>query len=147
MLIVKRWLADNEILQIIALVPEATAHAMRVGMDRPTGVAPRRLITQKVQGRIRREASACLKNGDISQAAHEYLTNWASGNLQRKTKPAMYSYLMNSWRGDGHIHMNPAHRFVTPHRMKIFDLWPGDSDSEHSSAGDNPDPITGDTED
>ena len=141
MLITKRWLADNEILQIFALVPEATAAEMRRGIQRPTGVAARRVISDKVKGRIRREARACLNHGDISQSAHDYLTAWAFGSLVKRPKPAMYSFLNHSWKQDGVLNMN-AGIYVPPARKRIFDLDPGAIDSGESSAEDNPDPIT-----
>ena len=96
-LVAKKWLADTEVLQLVALVPEATARDLRVGMSPPHGLAARRPIATAVAKNLAKQVPSCKKAGEISQHAADYLLQWASSTLPRVPKPAGYPFLTYRW--------------------------------------------------
>ena len=96
-LLAKRWLADSAILRLVALVPASKAAEIRTGARLPTGVAPRRAISDQVAQNLRKTVPICCKSGELSRDAAKYLLDWCSGSLPRVPKPSSYEILNHRW--------------------------------------------------
>lgn len=133
----KRWLGDKSVVKIVSLVPQARAEEIRQCIHSPAGIAQKRTISDKVKQQIQRKAPVCLRNGDISRDAYDYLVGWSQGILPEVPRPAQYGILNYRWDSSS----GPAHpgTLIAPHRWKIWDLGvdPDDGVSDtDSSEGD-----------
>lgn len=121
-LIAKRWMADTEILRVIALVPEATAKQIRIGMSCPQGIAGRRAIGHRVYDNIQKHASRGKKTGDLRGAAADYLLQWSSDSLAQFPRPRTYSILTYRWDHAMHREALSPGAWTTPSRLRHVDL-------------------------
>lgn len=116
----KRWLGDKSVVCVASLVPESRVVEIQQSFHLPQGVAPKRLISEKVQKKIWRGAPPCLRNGDITREAYDYLVGWSQGLLPEVPRPAQYGILNYRWDSSGGP-LNPG-TLVIPHRVRTWDL-------------------------
>ena len=89
-------------------------------MNLPSGVTDRRRIGDKMLKNIRGVAPKCLRSGDITETAHDYLISWSQQFATREPKPASYPVLQHTWSPvPGPFAQGTLQR---PRRKRIIDL-------------------------
>lgn len=121
-LIAKRWLADREVLRLIALVPADTAAKIRRGLHLPDGVAARRAISPKVRANIERYVPRCQMHGELSPAAAAYLTEWSTGKLKMINRPERYEIFSHRWQPEERLEDFQPGTWTIPRRKRHIDL-------------------------
>ncbi|CAK9032211.1 unnamed protein product, partial [Durusdinium trenchii] len=76
LLIAKKYMADPEPYKIVTLLTVDQAAEIRRSFAQPEGVAPRRVIQEKVRKKVENLVPACVEQGLLPLDGAAYLTNW-----------------------------------------------------------------------
>ena len=93
LLVAKKFMADPEPYKIATVLTAAECATIRRSFVQPSGVWKRRTISPKVQQRIASQVPVCLRQKTLTAEAAAYLSNWATGTLQRAPRPVSYRCL------------------------------------------------------
>lgn len=136
-MIAKRWMADRDVIRVVAIFPAATVQKIRAGFHLPDGVESRRVIGPQVKANIERYVPQSMKKGELPQNAAKYLLHWCRGTLAPLPRPLQYSilnYRIPDFRGEFVHHGS----WSKPSRFRHIDLTidgPGGDDTESDSEG------------
>ena len=112
MMAVYQHMSDAAPFQICWLLASAEVSGLRRSMAvQPSGLHPRRAISQQDRQQVKQRADAGFKKGAISENAHHFLTSWIQETLRREPRPTEYSFLKHcledkAGRGTG-VAVNP----------------------------------------
>lgn len=126
----KRWLGDQSIAALHVVVPQEHVQQIREGHSDPAGVAALRPIGDKVAKNINRYGPVCVRQGDITQAAFDYLSHWVSGSLPVVPRPKRYDILSHRWCANKAT--RKPHTWSPPGRVKVVDVSLGRDDDVDS---------------
>ena len=93
MVVAKRFMADVQPYLVKAVVRESRCHEVAQALQMPAGCQERRAKSAHVVKSIKSFADPCLKFGEISVAAHAYLTGWLDGTLPQCPRKETYTFL------------------------------------------------------
>ena len=127
MLVCKRWLADQNYAQVIALFPAGEVSKMaRHFNPGPNEIAERRPIGEDVKKNLRAMAPRCKATGDISEDAEAYLLQWCDGQLPLTPPPVRHALL--SYQCPGFAFPDSVGTWAPPTRWRHLKLTLPNSD-------------------
>lgn len=139
LLIAKKYMADPEPYKIVTLLTVDQAAEIRRSFAQPEGVAPRRVIQEKVRKKVENLVPACVEQGLLPLDGAAYLTNWVAGTLPKKPRPREYTYLTHRFGPPDAP--GPSRPWVAPPRERHVDLSFQVDDDDDSASDDAYDPI------
>lgn len=121
LLIAKKRMADVEPFAVVVLMREERAASLEAGFQQPSGVFPRRPISEQVKKNITTIAPRCFKQGTINQNALSYLMSWCQGDWPRLQRPVSYVHLQRRCQLSFQPDPQPPN-WTPPNRLKHVDL-------------------------
>ena len=133
LLVTKRRMADHSPTHVMCVLSAQEASNIRHAFEQPSGVSPRRAISQQVVTNISVYAPRCQEQGIINADGATYLLAWSRGEWESKSRPRSYSFLHH--RPQSPLDGVPAfpRSWQKPRRVRTFDVSARGDESETAS--------------